>query len=213
MHEIAFKYFHIEWLVMNGCSSEAEFLNENTSLLQNLWVFLMVTAVELVVQRPSDISHVNCFLSHVIFYLWAHSSCLQVVCLVDNGFSNNIMYFATLSRFMKIEVCSPSCPLASWISPLFSREYSCGPHGNMLRLHGNMLEYSRNSLEIFLTQRLLGYDRKWLEWNYLWQQLISYLSGIACMINCIVVIIFCQFVDRFVFLSWCGLCIKLDSIL
>jgi len=75
------------------------------------------------------------------------------------------------------QVCSSSFPMASWISPLFSRKYSCGLHGNMLRLHGNMLEYFGNSMEIFWKQMLMGHDQKRLEWNYLWPQLISYLGG------------------------------------
>ena len=131
------------------------------------------------------------------------------------------------------QVCSSSCPMASWISPLCSREYPCGLHGNMLRLRGITLEYLGHSMEIFWTQMLPGYDRKWLEWNYLGQQPISYFGGPlvlfypysfsflrrmrvnVCMIylwhpiGCIIVLIFCHFVDRLLFLSWWALCMNL----
>uniref|UniRef100_A0A7C9DKS7 Uncharacterized protein n=1 Tax=Opuntia streptacantha TaxID=393608 RepID=A0A7C9DKS7_OPUST len=56
------------------------------------------------------------------------------------------------------QVCSSSCSMASWISPLCSREYPCGLHGNMLRLRGITLEYLGNSMEIFWTQMLTCYD-------------------------------------------------------
>ena len=123
--------------------------------------------------------------------------------------------------------------MASWISPLFSKEYSCGSHGNMLRLHGNVLDYCGGSLDIFGTQILMDYDRKRLKWNYLWRLLSSYpgeslvmfcsysfgfercIRAMACMIilvhsvGCIFVILNCQFLDRPLSLNWCALCLQL----
>jgi len=123
--------------------------------------------------------------------------------------------------------------MASWISPLFSKEYSCGSHGNMLRLHGNVLDYCGGSLDIFGTQILMDYDRKRLKWNYLWRLLSSYpgeslvmfcsysfgfersICAMVCMIiivhsiGCILVFLHCHFDDRLLSLSWCALCLQL----
>ena len=123
--------------------------------------------------------------------------------------------------------------LASWISPWFSREYSCGSHGNMLRLHSHMFDSSGTSLDIFWTQFLMDYDRKRFKWNYLWRPLSSCLGGslvmfcsysfgferciraMTCMIilvhciGCISVFLNCHFHNRPLSLSWCALCLQL----
>ena len=131
------------------------------------------------------------------------------------------------------QVCSSSHSMASWISPLFSREYSCGLHGNMLRMHGHVLDHYGYSLDFFWIQILIDCGRKRLKRNYLWRSLSSCLCGslvmvcsysfgfarcfhaMTCMIilvlsmGYILVILNCRFVNRPLSLKWCALCLQL----
>ena len=116
---------------------------------------------------------------------------------------------------------------------MFSREYSCGLHGNMLRMHGHVLDHCGNSLDFVWIQILMDYGRQRLKQNYLWHSLSSCLDGslvmfcfhsfafarcfhaMACMIilvhsmGCILVILNCRIVNRPLSLKWCALCLQL----
>ena len=131
------------------------------------------------------------------------------------------------------QVRSSSCSMASWIHPLLSREYSCGSHGNMLRLHGHVLDLCGFRLEFLLDTVSYGLWPEVIEAELLMAltkqsscgflvMICSYSFGfvrcfhaLACMIivahsmGCILVILHCRFVNRPLSLIWRALYLQL----
>ena len=82
--------------------------------------------------------------SWMLSYLFAELDALVLFHLLMD--SRGIVCGMYKSPFLQSQACSLTDPLASWLLPLPSKEYSCrlrgntlGAHGDMLGLHGDML--------------------------------------------------------------------------
>lgn len=71
--------------------------------VRTILAFIVVKEAALVELRSSNTSLAICCLSHGLLYFWLHKSCLQLVKLVDDGSSYNLMFVETISYSTEID--------------------------------------------------------------------------------------------------------------
>jgi len=79
--------------------------------VRTILALIVVKEVALVELRSSNTSLAICCLSHGLLYFWLHKSCLQLVKLVDDGSSYNLMFLETISYSMEIDFSLVFCLL------------------------------------------------------------------------------------------------------